>query len=144
MHLLLVLLLHLLTALTLRGLRIFGSPYVSLTPSRQGMDADNPRRYLGGIRTEEALAELYSEIPPHVDILVTHAPPHGVLDLSTQYGRVPRPVPVHIGSKALAEWLERRKQQEDSPQVCALLAHSVWLSFSCTCLGTSMIPEGVW
>lgn len=104
-------------AIEIAGLRIFGSPYVGMTPSRKNLAEDNPKRYIGGIRTEEKLEALYAQIPPNVDILITHGPPNGILDASVQYGGVPREQPVNIGSRSLTEWLERRTKAGDAPML---------------------------
>lgn len=57
--------------------RIFGSPYCHMFGNWPFM------------RTEEKLAELFSEIPENIDILFTHDAPHGVSDvcLEDRYGQ---------------------------------------------------------
>lgn len=52
------------------GLRIFGSPY---TPTFGDW---------AFMKSNEKLHRLWEDIPEGLDILVTHGPPHGVLDLS--------------------------------------------------------------
>jgi Icc-related predicted phosphoesterase len=102
-------------AVTVAGVTIFGSPYVPLTPSKQSMDAADPRRRLGFNRDEEELDALYSRIPEHCVVLLTHSPPRGLLDTSTHYGGAKRDVPVAIGSTALRDWWERRSASKGGP-----------------------------
>jgi predicted phosphodiesterase len=103
-------------ATELAGLRLFGSPYVGLTPRRQAMAQDNPLRNEGFLRDQERLAELYAEIPPGLDVLITHGPPLGILDSSVQYGGVPREKPIAIGSAALRDRL-RAMQPRERPRL---------------------------
>lgn len=56
------------------GLKIFGSPY---TPSFGNGWAYNIRR--------DRLHEYWKDIPDNTDIIVTHGPPKGILDLATKY-----------------------------------------------------------
>lgn len=60
-------------AVEVNGYRVFGSPYSSsiYVPSPWSFDYD-PK----GTRSEE----LWSQIPDHLDILVTHGPPKGICD----------------------------------------------------------------
>jgi Icc-related predicted phosphoesterase len=51
--------------------------------------------------TEERLVELYDQVPPDVDILVTHGPPKGVLDKNRQG--------VRCGSSALLDWIDKHQ-----------------------------------
>lgn len=60
------------------GLKIWGSPW---TRTFKGM---NPKCKAFTVDTEEELAEKWTLIPDDVDILVTHSPPHGMLDENTQ------------------------------------------------------------
>jgi Icc-related predicted phosphoesterase len=57
-----------------RGLKIWGSPWTKRFP---GM---NPNCMAFTVDTDEQLAEKWAMIPHDVDILVTHCPPHGILD----------------------------------------------------------------
>jgi Icc-related predicted phosphoesterase len=57
-------------AVEFRGLRIFGAPWVP-DLSRHAFFKDQP-----------ALARTWGQIPPGIDILVTHTPPKGILDKS--------------------------------------------------------------
>jgi len=69
------------------GLVIYGSPW---SLSFKGM---NPKCKAFTCKTEDQLRAKFSKIPKGVDILVTHAPPYGVLDTIAS-GK-------NIGSKAL-------------------------------------------
>jgi predicted phosphodiesterase len=98
------------------GLKFFGSPYIGLTPRRQAMTHDNPLRYEGFARDPQRLKELYADIPPGLDVLITHSPPLGILDSSVQYGGVLREKPIAIGSVALRERL-RDMLPDDRPRL---------------------------
>ncbi len=54
-----------------RGLRIFGAPWVP----------DLPRHAF--FKSGAALAEAWAQVPAGIDILVTHTPPKGILDMSS-------------------------------------------------------------
>lgn len=71
------------------GLRVFGSPFV---PRFRNM-AFNLDRH--------ELASAWRAIPPELDLLVTHGPPHGTLD-RVVIGR-------HVGCEALRDALRARK-----------------------------------
>lgn len=103
-------------ATTVAGLRFFGSPYAGLTPKRQRMAPDDPRRCVGFLRDDARLAELYAGVPAGLDVLVTHGPPFGILDRSVQYGGVLRPAPIAIGSPALRDRL-RAMEPADRPRL---------------------------
>ncbi|NJK99021.1 MAG: hypothetical protein HC838_12015 [Spirulinaceae cyanobacterium RM2_2_10] len=94
------------------GLKFFGSPYVGLTPRRQAMEPENPRRCEGFVRDRQRLTELYADIPSGLDVLITHSPPLGILDTSIQYGGVVRKTPIAIGSAALRDHLRRMRPAE--------------------------------
>ncbi|MEZ4410047.1 MAG: metallophosphoesterase family protein [Polyangiales bacterium] len=104
------------SATEVAGLKLFGSPYVGLTPRRQAMERDDPRRHEGFLRDHARLTELYAEIPAGLDVLITHGPPLGVLDASVQYGGVPREAPISIGSAALRDRL-RGMPPADRPRL---------------------------
>lgn len=57
---------------------------------------------------EEESRDLALKLPLDLDILVTHAPPHGIRDkyLEHQFGRMPRTV--HLGMQGLTNYLQRR------------------------------------
>ena len=61
------------------GLKIWGSPW---TLTFKGM---NPHCKAFTVDTEEELAEKWLTCPEDVDILVTHSPPYGVLDLAGHF-----------------------------------------------------------
>jgi Icc-related predicted phosphoesterase len=50
---------------------------------------------------EEDMARLFNNIPSGVDILVTHGPPHGVLDQNS--------AGIHCGSHSLLRWIKDYK-----------------------------------
>jgi hypothetical protein len=104
------------SATEVAGVRLFGSPYVNLTPRRLAMAPDNPVRYEGFIRDDLRLAELCLDIPTGLDVLITHSPPLDVLDTSVRHGGVPREAPISIGSVALRERL-RGMRPADRPRV---------------------------
>ncbi len=58
------------------GLKIYGSPW---TKTFEGM---NPHCKAFTCDTEEELAEKWKLIPDDIDILVTHGPPYGILDIT--------------------------------------------------------------
>lgn len=74
------------------GLRFLGTP-------RGVYDAPNPRArsYHG---EEDALRECFSSMTYPVDVLVSHSPPHNILDTEDHSER-------HFGSRAIAELVER-------------------------------------
>jgi hypothetical protein len=104
------------SATEVAGLKLFGSPYVNLTPRRQIMAPDNPVRQEGFVRDDVRLAELCREIPAGLDVLITHSPPLGVLDTSVRHGGVLREAPISIGSAALRDRL-RGMRPEGRPRV---------------------------
>lgn len=56
-----------------RSLKIYGTPWTALY-GKPGKGFQIPRTELGS---------KWSQIPPGLDVLVTHMPPHGVLDMNT-------------------------------------------------------------
>src|SRR6185503_4741486 len=74
------------------GITIYGTPWTL------NFEGQNPKCKAFGVDTEEELADRYSTIPQDVDILVSHSPPHGILD-KTIRGE-------HVGSKYLRGALE--------------------------------------
>ena len=76
------------------GLRIWGSPW---TKSFPGM---NPKCKAFTLDTEEELFEKFYLIPVDTDILITHSPPHMILDELTEEGK-------HGGSTALLSVVQR-------------------------------------
>ncbi len=98
------------------GLKLFGSPYVNLTPRRRAMAPENPLRHEGFIRDDARLEELCRDIPAGLDVLITHMPPLGILDTSVRHGGVPREAPISIGSVALRDRL-RDMHPADRPRL---------------------------
>lgn len=74
-------------------LRLFGSPY---TPWFFGWAYNIARSDLGS---------LWSQIPAGVDILITHGPPKGILDVTRDWRTKE---PIHIGSKSLTRQVSER------------------------------------
>lgn len=52
--------------------------------------------------SEEGLAKRFQNIPDNADVLITHGPPNGYLDVC-------QTPPIHVGSKALLEAMDRVK-----------------------------------
>ncbi len=82
-------------AMTLEGIQIFGSPY---TPAFFDWAYMKPR---------DELDAIWATIPNSTDILVTHGPPKGVLDVTRDWRTK---VPIHVGSKSLTRHVEQRIQ----------------------------------
>lgn len=76
-------------------INIWGSPW---TKTFEGM---NPHCKAFTKDTEKELADKFKSIPDDVDILITHSPPWGVLDKTTDGD--------HVGSKALASQVGNMK-----------------------------------
>ena len=76
-----------------RGLRIFGSPY---TPLFFNWSYMKPR---------PELEPIWQSIPDDIDILITHGPPKGILDVTKDFETRK---PVHVGSKSLTLHVEER------------------------------------
>jgi len=72
------------------GLKIWGTPW---TKTFKGM---NPKCKAFTLETEEELDEKWQLIPFDIDILITHEPPHGILEQVRYYGSN-----IHVGSKTL-------------------------------------------
>lgn len=56
------------------GLKIWGSPWT------RKFEGQNPNCMAFALETEEELAEKFALIPKDTGILITHTPPHGILD----------------------------------------------------------------
>lgn len=83
-------------------LKIWGSPW---TKRFKGM---NPKCMAFTVDTEEELAEKWKLIPDDIDILVTHTPPHGIMDYCKSINKME-----HVGSEELAKVVKRIK-----PKIC--------------------------
>jgi len=75
-------------AIEIEGLKIWGSPTTVLYGGAFGLSSPTERK------------NLYAQIPNDVDILVTHGPPFGILDRSTQTTE-------HAGCRELLETVMR-------------------------------------
>ena len=82
-------------AMDWNGLKIFGSPY---TPQFFDWAYMKPR---------ESLDELWQVIPASIDILVTHGPPKGILDVTKDMNSG---LPINVGSKSLLRHVQNRIQ----------------------------------
>lgn len=72
-----------------QGLRVFGSPY---TPSFKDWGF--------GVDTNEKMEQMFSKLPKNLDVLITHGPPHQILD-EAHYQ--------YLGSPAIAEAIFKKK-----------------------------------
>lgn len=76
-------------AVEIEGIKIFGSPY-------------QPLFFNWGFQYHETRAhEIWNTLPPQIDILITHGPPYGILDLTSEG--------THAGCKTLKEKIEEIK-----------------------------------
>lgn len=85
------------------GLRIWGSPW---SLAFEGM---NPHCKAFTVDTEKKLSEKWEFIPEDVDILITHSPPHGILDTIRKYGPFSHERELNVGSESLYEKLYSEK-----------------------------------
>ena len=89
-------------AITVKGIKIWGSP---VTPWFHD--------WAYNVDRGSAIAEYWSAIPPDADIVVTHGPPHGILDLNGE--KPSRPdwsdgtTQQHTGCEELAKVIARVK-----------------------------------
>ncbi len=74
------------------GLKIWGSPWTKSFPRM------NPKCKAFTLDTEEQLAEKWAKIPDDIDILITHSPPYGFLDMVDDQEHCGN---YHVGSKSL-------------------------------------------
>lgn len=94
------------------SLQIYGAPLTPMTAKRLALSPDDPRRTVGFKRDAAALAAAWASIPASVDVLITHGPPQGVLDLSVQHGGLPLPEPLSIGDVELIKGLRAMSKEE--------------------------------
>ncbi len=80
-------------SLEAQGLRFFGTPY---TPEFADWAYMKPRRGLGPV---------WKSIPAEVDILITHGPPKGILDVTKDFDTLEL---IHVGSQSLTRQVEER------------------------------------
>jgi len=80
--------------ITIAGIKIFGSPY---TPTYGHNWAFNMKR--------NKLDRIWKQIPDDVDIIITHGPPKGVLDLTTEKDGTL----VRVGCQSLMNHVQRVK-----------------------------------
>lgn len=85
--------------ISVRGIRIYGSPY-RVVPDERVLQKRSRERH-SAFKVIDVWADLiWREIPEGIDILVTHMPPYGILDLNKG---------IHWGSSALLKHVERTK-----------------------------------
>lgn len=82
------------------GLKIWGSPW---TLAFEDM---NPVCKAFTCETEAELEKKWALIPPDVDILITHSPPHGILD-QVSYIIMGEDDAAHVGSHSLRYYCQR-------------------------------------
>lgn len=80
---------------TIEGVKFYGSPW-------QPWFCD----WAFNLRRGDPLRMKWSKIPTDTDVLITHGPPHGHLDLTRGYDDSPRE---HVGCKDLREYVEKIK-----------------------------------
>jgi predicted phosphodiesterase len=122
------------------GLRIFGSPY---TPWFFGWAYNVARANLD---------EYWSQIPTGIDILVTHGPPKGILDVTRDWKSKH---PIHIGSLSLTQQVTNRicpkihafghLHDEDGIHNYGTLTQGETLFINCACcyLSGELVHHGV-
>ncbi len=127
-------------SLELGGLKIFGSPYTPIFFAW----AYNKLR--------EDLDAIWQTIPDDTDILVTHGPPKGILDVTRDWRSRE---PVHIGSKSLTRQVQQRIQPRihafghlhDEPgiQNSGTVTHGRTQFINCSCvnLGGELVNHGM-
>lgn len=79
------------TPLTIDGVTFWGSPY---TP---------PFMNWAFMKTEQELRDVFAKIPPKTDVLITHGPPSGILDMDMQG--------THAGSIALTDRIHSMRRK---------------------------------
>jgi Icc-related predicted phosphoesterase len=81
------------------GVKFFGSPYSpSFHRDRWVFNADRGQE----IRTK------WGRIPSDVDVLLTHTPPHGILDVVPEEGRTEWHIDGHVGCQDLMDVIKNR------------------------------------
>ena len=80
---------------TWQGLKIFGSPYTPMFFDWAYM------------KERSELDAIWQTIPDDIDILITHGPPKGILDVTKD---MDTRQPIHVGSKSLTRHVESRIQ----------------------------------
>ncbi len=79
-------------------LKVWGSPWTKTFPEM------NPSYKAFTVDTDEELAEKWAMIPQDIDILITHSPPHGILDQVNRYNSKGKKTE-HVGSLSLRNML---------------------------------------
>jgi len=89
------------SSVTIEGIKIYGSPYVENMSDMPGENKEFMTRYDNRYfyRNTSELEALFGKIEEDTNILITHTPPHGVLDGM-----------LHFGSKELTKRISQLKQ----------------------------------
>lgn len=74
-------------SINIEGINIFGSPYTPTFGTGWAYNVDRGK-----------LTPYWEQIPENTDILVTHGPPYGILDITTDYNTNAL---IHVGDKEL-------------------------------------------
>lgn len=86
------------TGVTIEGVTFWGHP--GLPPAREGVPTRHGNFYCAHqFETQEESAATWATCPNNVDVMVTHAPPYGVLDCHRGH---------HIGNAELRDEIDRR------------------------------------
>ena len=80
------------------GLKIWGSPVTSTLPSWSFVETDETKRF-----------DHWKQIPMDLDILVTHGPPHGIMDQVPRFYHEEGPVDENCGDVMLLAHVTRTK-----------------------------------
>jgi Icc-related predicted phosphoesterase len=96
------------------GLKIWGSPWTLTFPEM------NPHCKAFTVDTEEELSEKWALIPDDVDILITHGPPYGILDMVDDDQNCGN---YHVGSKSLAYRVNKIDDDGDGKKRLLVFGH---------------------
>jgi Icc-related predicted phosphoesterase len=121
-----------------------GGPVTEIQSPSQIVDACGLR--IGGFRgvsriagdwidemTDDELEEQVSKLSSEIDILITHAPPHGIMDKIGDFGKGPS-----VGIKALGSYLQKQSYN-DGPLRLHCFGH-IHQQFGCLRTGTPDKP----
>lgn len=124
----------------LNGLVLFGTPY---TPKFFNWAYMRPR---------EDLDVVWQSIPDSVDILISHGPPKGLMDVTRD---LDTRAPIHVGSKSLTRHVTQRIKPmlhtfghiHDEPGIrnfgVVREAETTFVNCSCCNLGSKLVNHGV-
>lgn len=124
----------------INGLKVFGTPYTPMFFNWAYM------------RQREELAVVWQSIPDDVDILITHGPPKGVMDVTRDLDTRD---PIHVGSQSLTRHVIKRIRPllhtfghiHDEPGIrnFGVVQDSDITFVNCSCcnLGSKLVNHGV-